>query len=238
MSDLALRFSNVRKFYGGTPALDGVSLDVRPGECFGLVGENGAGKTTLIKCMLDLSETDAGVIEIFGSGHRAPGARARLAFLPERFNPPFYLSGRDFLRYLLELHRTAYDEAATARALAGLDLPQGVLDRPARTYSKGMTQKLGLAACLLSRKELLILDEPTSGLDPRARALFKQELRGLRPAGHTVLLTSHALADIEELCDRMAILHQGQIRYAGAPGDLRRKFAARDLEEAFLACVA
>jgi ABC-2 type transport system ATP-binding protein len=238
MSRIALRCSGVRKSYGGAQALDGVALEVRAGECFGLVGENGAGKTTLIKCILDLAGIDDGAIEIFGLAHHAPGARARLAFLPERFNPPFYLTGRQFLRYMLELHRTVYDEAAAARTLAGLDLAPDVLDKPARTYSKGMTQKLGLAACLLSRKELLILDEPTSGLDPRARALFKQALRGLRPDGHAVLLTSHALADIEELCDRMAILHRGRILFAGAPDELRRQFAAPNLEEAFLACLA
>lgn len=101
-----------------------------------------------------------------------------------------------------------------------------------------MTQKLGLAACLLSNKELLVLDEPMSGLDPKARALFKQELRGLRAAGRTVLLTSHALADIEELCDRMAILHLGQLKFAGTPDELRGMFGASGLEEAFLACIA
>jgi ABC-2 type transport system ATP-binding protein len=100
-----------------------------------------------------------------------------------------------------------------------------------------MTQKLGLAACLLSGKDLLVLDEPMSGLDPKARALFKQELRGLRAAGRTLLLTSHALADIEELCDRMAILHQGQLRFAGTPAELREAFGTPDLEQAFLKCL-
>jgi ABC-2 type transport system ATP-binding protein len=238
MSDAALRFVNVSKSYGGVTALRDVCLDVRPGECFGLAGANGAGKTTLIKCMLDLSEIDAGTIEIFATEHRAAGARARLAFLPERFSPPYYLSGRDFLRYLLALHRTAYEASSTARAVAGLDLAPDALDQPARSYSKGMTQKLGLAACLLSGKELLVLDEPMTGLDPKARALFKQQLRALRASGRTVLLTSHALADIEELCDRMAILHEGRLRFTGAPSELLQAYGARNLEEAFLSCIA
>jgi ABC-2 type transport system ATP-binding protein len=237
MSDAALRFTDVSKSYGAAAALNGVSFEVRRGEFFGLAGENGAGKTTLIKCLLDLSANDAGTIEIFGMAHRAPGARARLAFLPERFSPPYYLSGRDFLRYILKLHRAPYDESRNRRSLIGLDFAPAALDRPARTYSKGMTQKLGLAACLLSGKDLLVLDEPMSGLDPKARALFKQELRGLRAAGRTLLLTSHALADIEELCDRMAILHQGQLRFAGTPAELREAFGTPDLEQAFLKCL-
>ena len=238
MNDVALRFVHVGKSYGGAPACDDVCLEVRRGEFIGLTGENGAGKTTLLKCLLDLAEPDTGSIEILGVGHRSAGARAQIAFLPERFNPPYYLSGRDFLRYIQALHRVPYDEARAVRTLDALELPAAALGRLARTYSKGMTQKLGLAACLLSDKEILILDEPMGGLDPKAHALLKRELRGLRSAGRTVLLTSHALSDIDELCDRMAILHQGRIRFAGTPGELRRAFGAPGLEAAFLACIA
>jgi ABC-2 type transport system ATP-binding protein len=122
--------------------------------------------------------------------------------------------------------------------VSGLDLATDELDQPARSYSKGMTLKLGLASCMLSGKELLVLDEPMTGLDPKARALFKQQLRALRASGRTVLLTSHALADIEELCDRMAILHEGRLRFTGAPSELLQAYGARDLEEAFLSCIA
>ena len=237
MSDAALRFVHIGKSYGDAPACRDVCLEVRRGECFGLTGENGAGKTTLLKCLLDLAEPDAGTIEILGRGHRAPGARAQIAFLPERFTPPYYLSGRDFLRCMLALHRVPYDEAQAVSTLAALELPAAALGRLARTYSKGMTQKLGLAACLLSNKDILILDEPMGGLDPKAHALLKRELRGLRSAGRTVLLTSHALPDIEELCDRMAILHEGRVRFAGTPAELRRAFNASSLEEAFLSCI-
>ena len=238
MSDLALRFANVGKSFGGVAALVDVSFEVRRGEFFGLVGENGAGKTTLIKCMLDFCDADSGGIEIFGVSHRLTAARAPLAYLPERFNPPFYLTGRDFLHYMLQLHRTPYNAARVARMFDALDLDVAALAKPARAYSKGMTQKLGLAACLLSGKDLYVLDEPTGGLDPKARALLKRELAQLRSARRTVFFTSHALADIEELCDRMAILHDGRLRFAGSPQDLRRRFGCRDLEEAFLACVA
>ncbi|OGA54761.1 MAG: ABC transporter ATP-binding protein [Betaproteobacteria bacterium RIFCSPLOWO2_12_FULL_62_13] len=238
MSDIALRFANVGKSYAGVSALTDLSLEVRRGECFGLVGENGAGKTTLIKCMLDFCDTDCGSIEIFGIPHRSTAARAPLAYLPERFTPPFYLGGRDFLQYILKLHRAPYDAERVAQMFNTLDLELEALAKPVRAYSKGMTQKLGLAACLLSGKDLYVLDEPTGGLDPKARALFKRELLQLRNARRTVFLTSHALADVEEMCDRLAILHEGRLRFAGTPGELRRRFDARDLEQAFLACVA
>ena len=172
----ALRLVALTKDYGTTSVLAGVSFDVRPGELFGLIGVNGAGKTTLLKCLLDLCDVADGRIEIFGVPHRSTTARARLAYLPERFNPPFYLTGRDFLRYMAELHRAPYDADAVSRIFDALDLDLAALAKPVRSYSKGMTQKLGLAACLLSGKELQILDEPASGLDPKARALLKAEL--------------------------------------------------------------
>jgi ABC-2 type transport system ATP-binding protein len=234
----ALRFAGVTKRYGGTPALEEFTLDIHHGETFGLVGENGAGKTTLIKTLLDFCECDAGSIEIFGRAHRITAARARLAFLPERFNPPFYLTGRDFLRYMCELHRVPYREADAQGILLRLDLAQAALEKTVRAYSKGMTQKLGLAACLLAQKDCYILDEPTSGLDPKARALLKQELRKLRTEGRTVFFTSHALADVSEICDRMAVLHNGKLLFAGTPGELAGRYGASNLEQAFLACIS
>lgn len=238
MSDIALRFAQVEKRYAGVPVVSGFSLEVRHGEFFGLLGVNGAGKTTLIKCLLDFCDADGGAIEIFSVPHTVTAARARIAYLPERFNPPFYLTGRDFLQYMLELHRTRYDAAEVARIFGALELEPAALDRPARVYSKGMTQKLGLAACLLSGKDLYVLDEPTGGLDPKARALAKRELAALRRAGRTVFFTSHALADVAEMCDRLAVMHAGQLRFAGTPQELMGLTGAPDLEQAFLDCIS
>jgi ABC-2 type transport system ATP-binding protein len=237
MSDAALRFERVSKRFGEVAALEEFSLEVERGEFFGLVGVNGAGKTTLIKCLLDFCDSDGGRIEIFGVSHRETTARGNLAFLPERFNPPHFLTGRDFLQYMMRLYRQPYDELRTREMFATLDLDPGALGKAARTYSKGMTQKLGLAACLLSSKALYVLDEPTSGLDPKARALFKQALRGLKQTQRTVFFSSHALADVAEMCDRMAVLHQGKLRYAGAPAELAARVDGGDLEQAFLACI-
>lgn len=238
MSEFALRFAQVVKRYAGVPVVDAFSLEVRRGEFFALVGVNGAGKTTLLKCLLDFCDTDGGRIEILGAPHATTAARARIAYLPERFNPPFYLTGRDFLRYMLGLYRARYDEAEVARVFDALDLAPAALDRPARSYSKGMTQKLGLAACLLSGKDVYVLDEPTGGLDPKARALLKRELIALHRSGRTLFFTSHALADVADLCDRLAVVHAGRLRFAGTPGELTRRTGTASLEQAFLASIA
>jgi ABC-2 type transport system ATP-binding protein len=234
----ALAFCGVRKSFGAMAALRGLDLTVGRGELFGLVGGNGAGKTTLIKCLLDFCDADAGSTRIFGVPSTLTASRAQLAFLPERFNPPHYLTGRDFLRYMAELHRVGYDENVATAIFDRLDLARSALDKPARTYSKGMTQKLGLASCLLSSKALYVLDEPTSGLDPKARALLKRELRALAAGGRTVFLTSHALADVQEICDRMAVLHDGELRFAGTPDELKALHGCARLEDAFLQCIA
>jgi ABC-2 type transport system ATP-binding protein len=234
----ALHFQNVVKHYTGKPVLRGIDLQVAAGEVFALVGVNGAGKTSLIKCLLDFIAPNGGDINIFGINSKLPAARQPLAFLPERFQPPYYLTGNDFLRYVLRLHDQPYDAAAVSETLQALDLDPSALKRTTREYSKGMTQKLGLAASFLSNKQLLVLDEPASGLDPKANALLKRRLQRLREDGSTLFFTTHALADVDELCDRLAILHDGAIRFVGPPAACRAQFGADTLEQAFLACIA
>jgi ABC-2 type transport system ATP-binding protein len=219
------------------PVLDGVSLAVAPGECVGLAGVNGAGKSTLLKGILVVVSPQAGSIAVFGIDHRQPAARAELAYLPERFLPPAYMTGGEFLRYTLALHGQPHDEQACMAMLAALQLDPSALDLSVRRYSKGMTQKLGLAAILLLDKRLYLLDEPASGLDPQARALFRQALRRRRDSGTAVLMTSHALADLDEMCDRMAILHDGALRFDGSPADCRRHYRTDGLEQAFLTAI-
>jgi ABC-2 type transport system ATP-binding protein len=237
LESAALRFDQVVKNFGTAVALHNFSLEVAAGQTFGLVGMNGAGKTTLIKCLLDFAEADDGRIEVFGVPHRETRARRRLSFLPERFNPPYYLRGRDFLTYMLRLQDLDYEAREVERMFQALDLDPSALGKPVRAFSKGMTQKLGLAACLLSHKDLYVLDEPTSGLDPKARALLKALLKDIRSQGRTVFFTSHALADVEELCDSMAVIHRGELRFTGTPAELRSRHHSASLEEAFLACI-
>jgi ABC-type multidrug transport system ATPase subunit len=237
MPEPALCFRHVVKHQAGRPVLDGVDLALQAGEILGLAGINGAGKTTLLRCLLDFCALDGGDIAIFGQRHALPAARRALAYLPERFAPPAHLTGGEFLAHVAALHGQRPAPAATAAMLDALELDAAALRRTARHYSKGMTQKLGLAATLLLDKRLLVLDEPASGLDPKARALFKRAVQTKRAAGAAVFLTSHALADIDELCDRIAILHGGRVRFAGTPAACIGHFGAADLEAAFLDAV-
>ncbi len=246
----AVRVRGLVKRYGAMAALDGASLEVRPGEAFGLVGANGAGKTTLLKCLLDLCAFDAGAIEIFGVPAARPSARARLAYVPERFVPPHYLRGGEFIDMILQLGgarpsggpagrgRTARaDPDRVAAMLDALELERAVLERPVRRLSKGMTQKLGLAASFLLERDLYVLDEPMSGLDPAARVAVKSVLQRLRAGGRTLFFTSHVLADVEELCTAMAVLHEGRTRFEGPPQELCRRTGEQRLENAFMRCI-
>jgi ABC-2 type transport system ATP-binding protein len=235
--DPAVVFSDVSKTYGRQEVIAKVSLTVHAGESLGLVGSNGAGKTTLLKCLLDFTTASGGTIKIYGHDSGRIEARERLAYLPERFTPPYYLTGRDFLAYMASLYRQPLEEERLTTILSALDLDPESLRKPVRQFSKGMSQKLGLAACLLSGRELLILDEPMSGLDPKARALLKRHLMEAHAAGRTLLFSTHQLSDVEQLCDRVAILHEGRIRFVGTPQECCGNFGSADFEQAYLRCI-
>jgi len=233
----ALRAVGLVKRFGARRVLDGVALQVAPGAALGLVGANGAGKTTFIKCALDLCACDAGRVEIFGVSSSRAGARTRLAYVPERFVPPHYLLAREFIQMTLALAGARF-EAARARDLAAeLELEPQALERPVRQLSKGMTQKLGLAACFLLERDLYVLDEPMSGLDPAGRVAVKAVLARLHRGGRALFFTSHVLADVEELCSAIAVLDRGTVRFSGAPAELCARYGDPDLERAFLSCI-
>jgi ABC-2 type transport system ATP-binding protein len=233
----AVRVTGLTKRFGRREALSGVGLEVARGEACGLVGANGAGTTTLLKCMLDFCAFDAGHIEIFDVPSGRAQARARLAYVPERFLPPHYLRGREFLELTVRLGGVAYDESAARALLAELALDAEALERPVRELSKGMMQKLGLAAGFLPERELTVLDEPMSGLDPASRLAVKSVLARQRAEGRTLLFTSHVLADVEELCTAIAVLERGRLFFRGAPGELCARYGESSLERAFLRCV-
>ena len=234
----AIAFSGVSKRLESRLVLDDFTLEVRAGEIFGLVGTNGAGKTTCIKCLLDLCHFDAGLIEIFGRPTSVPESRRPLVYLPERFLPPQHLRGREFLDFMARMHGVAPSPAHMREVLEALDLALPALDRPVRDYSKGMAQKLGLAACFQAGKPLLVFDEPMSGLDPKARVHASRYLATQSAGGATVFFSTHLLADAGGLCDRIGVLHDGGIRFAGPPARLRERYPAATLEESWLACIA
>jgi ABC-2 type transport system ATP-binding protein len=233
----AFRAEGLVKRFGARRALDGVGMEIAPGAAMGLAGANGAGKTTFIKCALDLCAADAGRVEIFGLDSRLAAARARLAYLPERFVPPYYLLGREFLAMTLELAGGVFERARAEALAAELELDPQSLERPVRQLSKGMTQKLGLAACFLQQRDLYVLDEPMSGLDPAGRVAVKLVLARLNRGGSALLFTSHVLADVEELCSTITVLDGGAVRFRGAPAALCRRFGETSLERAFLRCI-
>ena len=202
-----------------------------------MVGANGAGKTTFLKCVLDLCDYQAGRVEIFGVAGQEARSRAHLAYVPERFVPPHYLLGREFLAMTAGLAGAGFD-LGRARALAEeLELDPRALERPVRQLSKGMAQKLGLAGCFLLERDLYLLDEPMSGLDPAGRVAVKSLLARLHGEGRALFFTSHVLADVEELCQTIVVLNEGAVRFRGAPPELCARYGEASLERAFLSCV-
>lgn len=234
---MVLTCQQVVKRYGNKAVLDGIDLFVPEGQFFGLVGMNGSGKSTLIKAILDLIGIDSGIIKIHNRPHRSVDARREVAYLPDRFSPPVHLRGMDFIRYMLDMHYSDKTQSQIEEILDGLELQPSVMRESVNKLSKGMTQKLGLASCLLSGKSFLILDEPMSGLDPRARVLFKQQLANLKRQGVTVFFSSHVLADVEEIADTMAVLHSSGIYFSGTPDEFKDKYSSDNVEQAYMNCI-
>jgi ABC-2 type transport system ATP-binding protein len=202
---------------GTHPAVNGLDLEVRRGEIFGLLGPNGAGKTTTLKMLVGLLRPDRGEVRILGRPPSDPAARARIGFLPE--NPYFYdyLTAREFLHFYGRLQgmrmpgRAERVDATLRRVGLG---NRG--DVALRKFSKGMVQRIGLAQSILHDPDLVILDEPMSGLDPAGRRDVRDLILAQREAGKTVFFSSHILQDAEMICDRVAILVEGRLRYAGS----------------------
>jgi len=197
-------------------AVRGLDLDVGPGRIFGLLGPNGSGKTTTILMLLGLLKPTAGSATVLGhpAGHRE--ARRRTGFLPEETRLYEFLTGRETLEFVGRLFGVA--RAERRRRTDALLRRTGMWDardRRLATYSKGMARRIGLAQALVSEPDLLVLDEPTSGLDPVGNREVKDLLRELAAAGTTVFLTSHILGDVADVCDEIAILHQGRKILAG-----------------------
>jgi ABC-2 type transport system ATP-binding protein len=225
---LAIETRALRKVYGRTVALDALDLRVERGEVFGLLGPNGAGKTTAVKLLLGLANPTSGGGEVLGRPLGDRLARRRIGYLPELFRYQGWLTAREVARVHLRLGAIPVPEpdAEVERVLAIAGILGRADDRVAG-FSKGMTQRLGLAVALLGHPELIILDEPTSALDPVGRDEVRTIIRDARERGATVVLNSHLLGEVERLCDRVAIVARGRVVLAGRLDDLLGEQAVR-----------
>jgi ABC-2 type transport system ATP-binding protein len=227
VSDVVLRAAGLEKtfrkpFTGRrVPAVRGVAFEVTRGEIFGFLGPNGAGKTTTIKMLMGLIAPTSGRIEILGVPGPAPDVMAKVGFLAENPYVYPYLTPREFVELCGRLSglRGGHLRERTARVIERVGM-SGAIDRPAHTLSKGMLQRVGLAAALVHDPELLVLDEPMSGLDPVGRKEVRDLIVEEKQRGRTVFFSTHILGDVETLCDRVCILRQGQVVVAGALKDL------------------
>ena len=215
----AISISRLVKTFGTTKALDGLDLVVESGEVHGFLGPNGAGKTTTIRVLLGLLRADSGEVRLLGGDpwHDAVALHRRLAYVPGEVTLWPKLSGGEVIDLMGRL-RGDLDPARRDALIERFELDP---TKKARTYSKGNRQKVGLVAALASSAELLILDEPTSGLDPLMAAVFQDCIRELKAEGRTVLLSSHILAEVEALCDRVSIIRLGRTEQSGTLDELR-----------------
>jgi ABC-2 type transport system ATP-binding protein len=240
----AIRTEGLTKDYrpalGGRPvrALNDLSIEINEGETFGLVGPNGSGKTTALKLLLGMIFPTAGRAWIYESDIHNPAVKQRIGYLPE--GPYYYpfLRGEELLRFYSRLF--GMDGPAAERRIGDL-LRTVDMEKWRRTpineCSRGMVQRIGLAQALLNDPDLLVLDEPTSGLDPLVSYRIREVIAGLKGQGKTILLCSHLLHEVESLCDRVAILHQGEVKALGTLGELRAATQSppeADLEAVFV----
>jgi ABC-2 type transport system ATP-binding protein len=232
---LPLETKNIIKSFNEHKVLKDISLSVNQGEIFGLIGLNGVGKTTLIKIILDLLKQDAGSCSFFGINSALTNSRKNISYLPEKFYPSEFLTGKEFLSLTLSYYNKDYDDELVNILAKKLDLDCKVLDNKVGKYSKGMGQKLGLLSVFLCDSPLMILDEPMSGLDPSARIQLKNMLLNyITDNNKTVFFSSHILSDIDEICNRIAVIDDGNLIFLGTPARFKKYYNESSLEKAFI----
>ena len=215
-------------------AVDGLNLRVNEGEVFGFLGPNGAGKTTTMNVLLGFVNATEGEATLFGVTVRQTIARQRIGYLPELTYYYKFLSAEEILRFYARIFGIQRDETEKRiDAVLKLVEMEPHRKRLIKTYSKGMQQRVGLAQALINNPDLLILDEPTSGLDPIGRMKVREIIQRLKDEGKTVFFSSHELGEVETVCDRVAILHQGVLREEGSVAELSTKYQG-NLEQVFL----
>ncbi len=235
MAQTALAVKNVSIAYSSKKSvISEINLKLEEGKILGIIGLNGVGKTTLIKSILGFRPVDTGNIEIFGKNVYDMNMKKRLAYLPEKFEPPLFLTGEEFLKFSFSIYGKKISFSKMQEEAKKLSLDESFLKKRVSTYSKGMRQKLGLLGTILTQCDFIILDEPMSGLDPKARKLVKEMLMGIKAEGKTIILSTHILADMKELCDEVAIINQGKICFSGTPEEMVKIGKDKDIETSFM----
>ena len=221
---VAIEAIQLRKVYGGVPAVDDLSLQIRAGEVFGLLGPNGAGKSTTLRILITTLRPTSGKAFVFGHDvvEDADHVRQMIGYVPQERAIDRFLTGREHLRLLAALYHLPKTEALRRidTLLKLVDLEEKA-DQPAKTYSGGMKRKLDIACGLIPNPKVLFLDEPTLGLDVQSRLRIWDYVRRLKAQGITVLMTTNYLDEADQLCDRLAIIDKGRIKALGTPGELK-----------------
>jgi ABC-2 type transport system ATP-binding protein len=229
MSERAIVGEHLMKRYGSVTALRDTSFAVTKGTITGFVGRNGAGKTTTLKILSTLLRADDGECRVFDLDARTHPyeIRRRIGFLPDLFELPSALTLREYLGIFAELYGIpAGDRARRVATSLQLTRTEELADRRLHALSRGEQQRVGLARALIHNPDLLLLDEPAAGLDPHARVELKELLRLLRERGKTVFLSSHVLADLEEICDELVVIKSGNVIFSGDIAGFRRQMRA------------
>ena len=230
-----LEIKNLSKSFNNRKILENINLKLNKGEIFGLIGLNGAGKTTLIKSILNLLNFDSGTIKIFNQNNTFHKSRENLKYLPEKFYAPTSLKGIEFLKFFQKKEISKQDlENKIFNLSKLLNFDKNLLYSKISTYSKGMLQKIGLLSTFIDDPKFVILDEPMSGLDPVSRFQLKQLLFKTKKNNQTIFFTSHILSDIDEICDRIAILYNSKLVFIGTTKELKNKHKETSLENSFL----
>jgi ABC-2 type transport system ATP-binding protein len=232
--DLRVEFKGQGSGQGRKVAVKDLNLKVQAGEVFGFLGPNGAGKTTTMNVLLGFVNATRGAAFLFGVNVCEPIARQRIGYLPELTYYYKFLTAEELLRFYARIFRIprAQADERIDRLLKLVEL-EAARKRPIKTYSKGMQQRVGLAQALVNDPDLLILDEPTSGLDPLGRMKVREIIQRLKNEGKTVFFSSHELGEVETVCDRVAIVHEGELKVEGRVADLMEQHQA-NLEKVFL----
>lgn len=230
---------DVRKCYGESEAVKGISFDIREGEIFGLIGPNGAGKTTTLRMICTLLQPTSGTITICGHDvvKEAAEVRASISYLPEDAGAYKELTGRAYLKFMASFFADGKQCSEMVEHAIEISKLGDRIDSKINTYSKGMSRRLLIARAIMNSPRLAVMDEITSGLDVVNAFEIRELVRTLAKNGVTVLISSHNMFEVESLCDRVAMINHGTIVLSGTPEELKKRYDAANLEEVFVRAV-